>query len=140
MSNRPLTPKQQRFVQEYLVDLNATQAAIRAGYSAKTAGMIGFENLTKPEIVQAILAGKQKIAERNEVTQDLVIQGLLHEANFKAKGASHSARVSAWSWLGKHLGILSEKHEFSGPGGKPIAYTDVTDAELDAEIERLKRV
>jgi phage terminase small subunit len=45
-----LTPKQERFVQEYLVDLNATQAAIRAGYSRKTAYSIGEENLKKPDI------------------------------------------------------------------------------------------
>src|SRR3954469_10551657 len=49
-----LTPKQRRFVTEYLIDLNATQAAIRAGYSRETAGAIGHENLQKPEIAQAI--------------------------------------------------------------------------------------
>lgn len=49
-----LTPKQQRFVSEYLIDLNATQAAIRAGYSQKTAGAIGSENLQKPEIAAAV--------------------------------------------------------------------------------------
>src|SRR5215471_8168501 len=52
--NEQLTPKQARFVAEYLIDLNATQAAIRAGYSAKTAGAVGSENLTKPEIASAI--------------------------------------------------------------------------------------
>ena len=49
-----LTPKQQRFVDEYLIDLNATQAAIRAGYSPKTAHSIGAENLIKPEVQKAI--------------------------------------------------------------------------------------
>ena len=49
-----LTPKQQRFVEEYLIDLNATQAAIRAGYSKHTAHSIGHENLSKPEIVAAL--------------------------------------------------------------------------------------
>ncbi len=45
-----LTPKQQLFVAEYLVDLNATQAAVRAGYSKKTAYSVGHENLKKPEV------------------------------------------------------------------------------------------
>ena len=45
LKSMALTNKQQRFIEEYLVDLNATQAAIRAGYSAKTAGVIGYENL-----------------------------------------------------------------------------------------------
>lgn len=49
-----LTDKQQRFVDEYLIDLNATQAAIRAGYSEKTAYSVGHENLKKPEIQKAI--------------------------------------------------------------------------------------
>ena len=49
-----LTAKQQRFVDEYLIDLNATQAAIRAGYSEKTAGSIGEENLKKPDIAAAV--------------------------------------------------------------------------------------
>jgi phage terminase small subunit len=48
-----LRPKQTRFVAEYLVDLNATRAAIRAGYSPKTAGVIGHENLRKPKIAEA---------------------------------------------------------------------------------------
>ncbi len=49
-----LTPKQQLFVDEYLIDLNATKAAIRAGYSEKTAYSIGQENLNKPDIAEAI--------------------------------------------------------------------------------------
>lgn len=68
-----LRGKQQRFVDEYLIDRNATQAAIRAGYSAKTAGSIGDENLKKPEIKKAIEAGEAELAERNKITQDKVL-------------------------------------------------------------------
>ena len=50
-----LTPKQARFVQEYLIDLNATQAAIRAGYSEHTARQVASENLSKPYIVKAVV-------------------------------------------------------------------------------------
>ena len=49
-----LNAKQNRFVEEYLVDLNATKAAIRAGYSERTAEVIGYENLRKPQIQEAI--------------------------------------------------------------------------------------
>lgn len=68
-----LTPKQSLFVKEYLVDLNATQAAIRAGYSEKTAQAIGAENLTKPLIADAIqeaMAGRSK---RVEISADYVL-------------------------------------------------------------------
>jgi phage terminase small subunit len=72
-----LTPKQQRFVEEYIVDLNATQAAIRAGYSQKTAQEIGSENLSKPLIAEAIakLRSRETKAamDRFAVTKDRVI-------------------------------------------------------------------
>lgn len=57
-----LRPKQARFVEEYLVDLNAIQAAIRVGYSADTAKSIGCENLTKPDIAEAIAEKPRAIA------------------------------------------------------------------------------
>ena len=69
-----LTPKQARFVEEYLVDLNATQAAIRAGYSEQTARSIGYENLTKPDIQQAIDEARGKQQQRTEITADRVLE------------------------------------------------------------------
>lgn len=69
-----LTPKQQRFVDEYLIDLNATQAAIRAGYSPKTANEMGAENLAKPSIKQAIEQAKAERSERTKITQDDVLK------------------------------------------------------------------
>lgn len=71
-----LTDKQRRFVDEYLVDLNATQAAIRAGYSQKTAGQTGNEYLRKPEIAKAIRAAQERRAKRTEITQDMVLREL----------------------------------------------------------------
>lgn len=71
-----LNDKQRRFVDEYLIDLNATQAAIRAGYSEKTAGSQGFDLLKKPEISDAIHAAMKERAARTEITQDRVLQEL----------------------------------------------------------------
>lgn len=115
-----LTPKQQRFVEEYLIDLNATQAAIRAGYSEKTAYSVGHENLKKPEIQKAIEEAKNQISKRTELTVDMVVQGLLKEAQDYAEGSTQSARVSAWAHLGKHLGMFTEKVQHSGPDGGPV--------------------
>lgn len=111
-----LTPKQQRFVDEYLIDLNATQAAIRAGYSPKTAYSIGDENLKKPEIKKAIEQAQKERSERTLVTQDDVIRGLLTEAEWQGEGSSHSARVSAWTQLGKHLNMFNEKVQVEQSG------------------------
>ena len=71
-----LTPKQARFVQEYLIDLNAAQAAIRAGYSAKTARVIGHEILSKPDIAAAIKKAMAERAERTRLTGDMVVDEL----------------------------------------------------------------
>ncbi len=71
-----LTAKQRLFVDEYLVDLNATQAAIRAGYSANSAASIGEENLRKPEIMAAIDAAMDARAARTQITQDRVVEEL----------------------------------------------------------------
>ena len=68
-----LTPKQCRFVDEYLIDLNATKAAIRAGYSTNRANAMGHENLTKPDIAAAIEAAMKARSERTEITQDRVL-------------------------------------------------------------------
>ena len=109
-----LTPKQQRFVEEYLIDLNATQAAIRAGYSEKTAKEIGSENLTKPNIAKAIQEAQESLSNKTQLTVDIVVQGLLKEAQDYAEGSTQSARVSAWAHLGKHLGMFKDKVEHSG--------------------------
>ena len=68
--------KRERFVTEYLLDLNGTQAAIRAGYSAKTANRIANELLSKPDIQAAISAAQEQRAKRTEITQDLIVREL----------------------------------------------------------------
>ena len=69
-----MTKKQKRFVEEYLIDLNATQAAIRAGYSPDTAQQMGSENLSKPVIKNAIDRGIADRSRRTGINQDRVIQ------------------------------------------------------------------
>ena len=75
-----LTAKQQRFVAEYLVDLNATQAAIRAGYSAKRADAIGYENLRKPEVAAAVSEAMKARSERTGIDADWVLKRLARDA------------------------------------------------------------
>lgn len=70
---KKLTKKQQLFVDEYLIDLNATQAAIRAGYSVDTAREIGCENLAKPNIQQAIAKVMAERSKRTGINQDRVV-------------------------------------------------------------------
>jgi phage terminase small subunit len=78
-----LTDKQQRFVDEYLIDLNATQAAIRAGYSEDSARQIASENLSKPDIQDAIQAAMEARSERTQIDQDWVLKRLALLADAK---------------------------------------------------------
>lgn len=75
-----LTPKQARFVHEYLVDLNATQAAIRAGYKPKNAYQIGSENLRKPQIQAALQEARESQEARTQITADRVLRELARVA------------------------------------------------------------
>ena len=106
-----LTPKQERFVAEYLIDLNATQAAVRAGYSEKTAQMIGSENLAKPMVAAAVAAAVAKRSERTNITQDYVLALIVDTAE-RCKMASDynpNAVLKGAELLGRHLAMFTDK-------------------------------
>jgi phage terminase small subunit len=111
-----LTAKQKIFVQEYLVDLNATQAAIRAGYSPKTANRTASENLSKPDIQAAIHKSMQKREKRVEVNQDYVISKLFEITEKEASDMPESDlkygnKIKAIELLGKHVGAWDRKDD-----------------------------
>jgi phage terminase small subunit len=76
MDENLLTQKQRRFCEEYLVDLNAKQAAIRAGYSPNAAAEQGYENLIKPHVAAEIAKLRKEQSERTKVSADQVIEHL----------------------------------------------------------------
>jgi len=120
-----LTPKQKTFVDEYLIDLNATQAAIRAGYSKRTAGQIGDENLKKPQITKAIQDSMTQRAKQAKVSAEMVLQGILGlirrcEGDGEAFDATQVLR--GYELLGKHLGLFGGKSE----GGSGMIVNVVT--------------
>jgi len=71
-----LTQKQRRFCEEYIIDLNGTQAAIRSGYSERTATVVASENLTKPNVQNYIKQLQAEIQERNKITVDELVRTL----------------------------------------------------------------
>jgi phage terminase small subunit len=83
--DKKLTPKQQRFIDEYLIDLNASRAALTAGYSPKTAPFIGAENLKKPQIQAALNVSLQRQQQRTEITADWTLREIHKLAKFNAK-------------------------------------------------------
>ena len=149
-----LTAKQGRFVAEYLVDLNATQAAIRAGYSEKTAQEQGSRLLSNVMVASAVQKGMDARAERVEVTQDYVLRTIIDTierckqvrpvlqrdgrpvmvetptGEIAAAFTFDAGSVLKGSeLLGKHLKLFTDKVEHSGSIGR-----DLTDEELDAKI------
>jgi phage terminase small subunit len=124
MSLIKLTPKQQKFVDEYLVDLNATQAAIRAGYSVKTANEQGTQNLAKLSIANAIQLRSKAIQQRTEITQEEVMKNIdLIRADAMQKipdkdgnlvMLNHNAALKATELQGKRLVMWTEKVEHTG--------------------------
>lgn len=143
-----LTTKQKRFCDEYLIDLNATQAAIRAGYSKKSAQVISAENLTKPLIKEYIaqrMAEKESelIADQDEVLKYLtsvlrgeaqseivVVEGIgfgSSEARVMKKAPDEKERLKAAELLGKRYGLYTEEAERQARIEK-----------LKAEIARIK--
>jgi phage terminase small subunit len=130
-----MTDKQKMFVAEYLVDLNATAACIRAGYSERNADKIGSQLLGKSRISQAIQQAQEKraekinlsaewVLERFKLISDRCIQGepILdtkgHETGewkFDSAGANKATEM-----IGKHLGMFTDKLELGGKGGGPL--------------------
>lgn len=104
-----LTEKQKRFCEEYLVDLNATQSAIRAGYSKKVARSIGAENLTKPDIQQYIEDLRAEQSKRTEITADKVLEELGSVAFNRDIECNGRDKVRALELIGQHIGMFTEK-------------------------------
>lgn len=109
-----MTPKQERFVQEYLVDLNATRAAIRAGYSEKRASEYGYQLLQKNTVQTAIQQAMQEQQQRVQIDQDYVIEKLREIASREASDApdselKYSGKLKALELLGKHLGMFEDR-------------------------------
>ena len=136
-----LTDKQRKFVSEYLVDLNATQAAIRAGFSEKTAGSMAQKLVAKSHIQEAIKAAQSQREKRTLVTVDYVVSSLREVAerclqkspvtNAKGKQVQDEQGRDVWKFdsaganralelLGKHVNAFGERKE-EAPEDMPVA-------------------
>ena len=108
-----MTDKQSAFVEEYLTDLNATQAAIRAGYSPKTAYSIGQRLMKDHDIQEAINSAMKERSERTALTQDYVISRLMEitERTMSAEDFDPKSAIRALELLGKHQGMFTGKEQ-----------------------------
>lgn len=126
-----ITPKQEAFVREYLKDLNATQAAIRAGYSEKTAQEQGSRLLSNVMVAEAVAKRQDKAAKRAEITVDSLAQELEEARAIALAEKQSSAAVSATMGKAKLFGLGSENRKISGT----IQVVTITAKQLDALTE-----
>ena len=138
MSEKPLNPKHQRFVDEYLIDFNATKAYIRAGYAEKGAEQNSMRLMRTDKVKSAIEAGKRRLQKTTDLSAVWVLQRLGNEAVLTGEGATHSGRIRALELLGKHFDLFAEKVEHTGRDGGPIELKSAEELdELEAKIDRL---
>lgn len=124
-----MTAKQEAFAIEYLKDKNATQAAIRAGYSAKTAGAIAYELLEKPHIQEFLRQHQEEARKNATVTVDGIVDQLRDIAsNVMAKD---SDRIRALELIGKYLGMFTERVEMKGQIDTAVTKLDGILKQLD---------
>lgn len=118
-----MNDKQTAFVEEYLKTFNATQAALAAGYSPKSACAIGWENLRKPEIAKAV-------SERLSETAMSADEALMRLAAIArgTSGADVRDQIAALQLIGKHHKLFVEKSEITGSNGGPIEFKDADEA------------
>ena len=135
-----LTDKQRRFVEFYCGEckFNATQAAIKAGYSTKAAKEQGCENLAKPHIQFYITEFMDKATERAQVTTEWVVERLKLEAEREDDGSSHSARIGALGKLSDYTGGFDKNKNHTVHSGS-VGLKDIsqmTDEELERELNQ----
>lgn len=128
-----LTAKQKRFCDEYLIDLNATQAAIRAGYSEKTAYRTGADNLRKPQIEEYIAKRQKELSRSTEITQERVIKELALIAFSNNADYAHVVEKKMKAEVdGALVDVLDED-------GKPVMYRTVEPVLTEELTEEQKR-
>ena len=102
-----LTAKQQRFVAEYLVDGNATQAAVRAGYGVAGARIAGYRALRNVAISKAIAGRQLADATRLSITRELALAGLLEAVAVAREQREPAAMIAGWKTIASMLGLMA---------------------------------
>ena len=136
--NTGLTTKQLRWIDEYLIDLNGAAAAVRAGYSPKSARSIAHENLTKPDIQAELQARGAALARELEITRSDVVRGFLDAFEMARTDRQPGVMVSSMAAIAKLLGMYALETKrvglSAGQGAVQANFAAMNDAQLLALI------
>jgi len=135
-----LSSKMALFVEEYLVDLNASAAVLRAGYKTRNQNRMGAELLRHPLVKKVIDEKKDKRTERLELTSDYVLTKLVDIV--EKSEDNPTAALRGLELLGKHLGLYRDRQEISGPDGGAIEMEQKAEknaADFTSQLSRLAR-
>lgn len=111
--------KMERFVEEYMIDLNASEACVRAGYVTRNKNKLGAELLRHPLVLAEVEKRTAERREKKELTADYVLNKLVAIVEATDKG-NPTAALRGLELLGKHLGLYRDRTEISGPNGGAI--------------------
>ncbi|QEM67532.1 terminase small subunit [Geobacter sp. FeAm09] len=120
-----LNHRQTLFVNEYLVDLNATQAAIRAGYTVGSANETGCRLLRKPEIAETVRRAMAARAEKLHLSGEDVLRSIVEIRGRAVTRGKLSQALKANELLGKHLKLFTDRVEHAGHDGGPLEISDL---------------
>lgn len=126
-----MTPKQEAFVREYLIDLCATKAAERVGYSGKHVKKTACELMAKPEIQAAIAKAQAERAERVDDSADEVLRDLRRLGDAAEEAKRFEAAIKTVELRGKHIGMFKDRVEHTGKDGGPILFDRITREIID---------
>jgi phage terminase small subunit len=115
-----LSERQRLFCEEYLVDLNATQAVMRCGYNTKYPNRIAFQLMENPAVRIAIDALRAERSKSSDITKDFVLRGIEKAIALAEKNNNLNALLRGYELLARHLGMFIERTEISGPDGDAI--------------------
>jgi phage terminase small subunit len=137
-----LSEQQKRFCEEFLVDLNATQAVVRAGYQTKYPNRVAYQLMENPAIRIAIDGLRAERSKGTDVTKDFVLRGIQKAIKLAEENNNLNALLRGYELLAKHLGMFIERTEISGPDGDAIRMEQKVKedvADFTSAIARLAR-
>ena len=130
-----MSPKQQRFAEEYVVDHNATQAAIRAGYSERTAKQQGSRLLTKVDVIEAVRAKEARLRRKTEVSISSMTEEMRENRDLAVANGQAAAAQQASMGIAKLHGLLVERTEVKTTSEMSLEQVRARIKEIEAELD-----